>query len=345
MTRKIALALLAFTLLLAGCAPKTPASPAPAPVSTPSPAPTEIPPTAAPATPPLVMTDDLGNEITLDAPAQKIVSLAPSITESLFAIGAGGQMVGREDTVVYPPEAMNLPSVGSLWNGLPLEAIVAMEPDLVLVAEITSADDVKAMQDAGLTVYWQANPADLDEMYANLQTLAKLTGHEDEADALIASLRERVEAVDAALEGVDDAPLVFYELDATDPANPYTGGPGTFIDQLITRAGGRNVGAALEGAWAQISVEALLEQDPDMILLADALYGTTPESVAARAGWDALTAVQEERVYPFDPYLLSVPGPRLVDGLEALAVMLHPDIFCASLDSVPAEVTDLVCTP
>ncbi len=345
MTRKLFFLFLILALLLAGCAPKTPASPAPDSAPEALPSPTAVPPTPVPTAAPQTMTDDMGNEISLAARPQKIISLAPSITESLFAIGAGSQVIGREDTVVYPPEAMELPSVGSLWNGLPLEAILAMEPDLVLVAEITSAEDVKAMQDAGLTVFWQKNPSNLDELYANLRTLAQLTGHEDEAETLVASLQERVDAVDAALEGVEDAPLVFYELDATDPSNPYTAGPGTFIDLLIARAGGRNVGASLEGEWAQINVEALLEQDPDMILLADALYGTTPESVAARAGWDALRAVQNGKVYPFDPYLLSVPGPRLIDGLETLAVFLHPEIFCASLENIPADVNNLVCTP
>ena len=149
-----------------------------------------------------------------------------------------------------------------------------------------------------------------------------------------------------ALGDVQERPLVFYELDATDPANPWTTGPGTFIDAAIRLAGGRNVGAVLDGAWAQISIEALLEQNPDIILLSDAPYGVTPEAVAQRAGWDALKAVQEGKVYPFDPNLLSVPGPRLVEGLETLAVLLHPEVFCAQPpQAVAAETVGLVCQP
>ncbi len=357
MSRKVSLLvvmLLVVAAALAACAQATPApteAPTEAPTQAPPtatplpPSPTPVPPTPTPA--PITLTDGLGNTITLEQPAQRIVSLAPSITESLFAIGAGGQLVARDDNATFPEEAQALPSVGSLWGGLPLEAILAQEPDLVIVAEITSPDQVKQLQDAGLTVFWQANPTDFDGLYQNLRELAALTGHTPEAEALITRLQARVQAVEDALADVTETPLVFYELDATDPANPWTSGPGTFVSYTIAKAKGQNVGDALESAWAQISTEALVEQNPDIILLADAPYGVTPEAVAARAGWDALKAVQEGKVYPFDPNLLSVPGPRLVDGLETLAVMLHPDVFCASdmAQHLEQDLVGAVCQP
>jgi len=308
--------------------------------ATPTPAPTALPPTATPLPPtptavpsptPITLTDGLGHTITLAKPAQRIVSLAPSITESLFAIGAGKQVVARDDNSKYPPEAAKLPSIGTLWNGLPLEAILAQKPDLVIAAEIISPDQVKQMQDAGLTVFWQANPKDFDGLYKNLQDLAVLTGHEKEASVLITDLKQRVNTIEDILGEAKDEPLVFYELDAsTDPSNPWTSGPNTFISYTIKMAKGRNAGDVLDKPWAQISVEKLVELNPDIILLADAPYGVTPEKVAQRAGWDAIKAVKDGKVYPFDPNLLSVPGPRLVDGLETLAVILHPDIFCAA---------------
>ncbi len=326
---------LAMVLALAACVPATPtptmvpptATQIP-PTATAEPSPTPVPPTATAE--PITLADGLGRTVTLAQPAQRIVALAPSVAESLFAIGAGDQVVAREDNTTYPPEAAALPSVGSLWGDLPLEAILSYEPDLVIVAEITSPEDVQKLEDAGLTVFWQANPKTFDDLYQNLRDLAVLTGHQKEAEKLIAQLQERVQTVQEALADVQDEPLVFYELDATDPANPWTSGPGTFISYTIHMAKGRNVGDVLDGEWAQISIEALIEQDPDLILLADAPYGVTPEAVAQRAGWDALTAVKEGQVYPFDPQLLSVPGPRLVDGLETLAVLLHPDAFCAA---------------
>jgi len=346
---------LVAALALSACGPAATPTPTPVPpTATPvPPTATPVPPTATPTpsptpTPqPIVLTDGLGNEITLPKPAQRIVALAPSITESLFAIGAGKQVVARDDNSKYPPEAAALPSVGALWNSLPLEAIVAQQPDLVVVAAITSPDDVKKMQDAGLTVFWQANPKNFDDLYKNLNDLAKLTGHEKEAAKLIAQLQERVQAVKDALADVQDEPLVFYELDATDPSKPWTSGPGTFVSRTIQLAKGRNVGDVLDKPWAQISTEELVKSNPDMILLADAPYGVTPEAVAARAGWDKIKAVQDGKVYPFDPNLLSVPGPRLVEGLETLAVMLHPDVFCAQplVNHLEQNLVGAVCKP
>ena len=122
-------------------------------------------------------------------------------------------------------------------------------------------------------------------------------------------------------------PTVYYELDGTDPSKPYTAGPGSFVDALIARAGGANIGATLSSQYAQISLEQLLVANPDLILLGDSAYGTTPESVKQRSGWGGLTAVKNGNIFPFDDNLVSRPGPRLVDGLEALAKLLHPDLF------------------
>ncbi|KAA3657999.1 MAG: ABC transporter substrate-binding protein, partial [Chloroflexi bacterium] len=135
-------------------------------------------------------------------------------------------------------------------------------------------------------------------------------------------------AVSDTITAVEEKPLVFYEIDGTDPNAPCTTGTGTFVDTLINMAGGENVAAVLEGAWIQISIEELIVQDPELILLGDALWGgVTPEAVAAREGWDGLTAVQSNNVFPFDDNLVSRPGPRLVDGLEAMAQFLHPELF------------------
>ena len=160
-----------------------------------------------------------------------------------------------------------------------------------------------------------------------MQTLGTLSGHVKEAGELVINLVKRVDAVEAALKDISTRPIVYYELDATDPAKPYTPGPRTFYTALIEAAGGANIGAALSGEWVQIGLEALLSMDPDLILLGDAMWGVTPESVAQRPGWNALTAVKEGRVLPFDDNLIVRIGPRQVDGLEALARIFHPESF------------------
>jgi iron complex transport system substrate-binding protein len=275
----------------------------------------------------LVFTDDLGNELQFDQYPQAIVSISPSMTEMLFTLGAGEQLVGRDEMSTYPEAALDVPSIGAMWGDLPVEAILAAEPDLVLAAEIISPETVSALQELGLTVYWQANPDTFEDLWANLREIAALTGHTEEAETLATELAARVAAVETAIADAETTPVVFYELDATDPSNPWTTGSGTFIDYIISLAGGVNAAAALEGEYAQISAEALISENPDVILLGDALYGISAESVMARAGWDAIAAVQNGAVYPVDPNTLSVPGPRLVDGLETVAALLHPELF------------------
>jgi len=270
--------------------------------------------------------DDLGNTIEFNEYPQAIVSISASSTEILFAIGAGDQVVGRDDYSLFPEEALDVTSVGALWGELPTETIIAMEPDLILAAEIISGDQVKALRELGLNVYWQANPTTYQELWGNLRDIALLTGHVDETEILIAELDARVKVVQERIASITDRPSIFYELDATDPTNPWTSGAGTFIDYIISEAGGLNVASVLQGDYAQISAEELVASNPDVILLADALYGVTPESVAERPGWDVIIAVVNNAIYPIDPNMMSVPGPRLVDALEETAKLLHPEL-------------------
>ena len=292
--------------------------------------PTEVPPTEIPTEEPdpepIVIIDDLGEEIVLEEPAQAVISISPSLTEILFGIGAGESLIGRDSNSTYPEAALGAQDLGGMWDGIPVEDILAMEPDLILAGEIYSADAIAELRNLGLAVYWQANPDDFEGLYDNIRDISVLTGTEDKAEDLIVSLTARVAEMDGKLAAVDTSPLVFYELDASEPANPYTPGADTFISYVIGRAKGVNLGDSLEGEWVQVSSEELVAQDPDVILLADALYGVTPESVGERAGWGEITAVVDGEVYPFDPFILSVPGPRLVDGFEQVAGILHPEI-------------------
>ena len=278
-------------------------------------------------TQPIEVEDSTGITLVLDEIPQRIVSLAPSTTEILFAVGAGDQVVGREDYANYPEEALALPSIGDTYSGLNTEAILALEPDLVVVAHLTSPEQIQSLKDVGLQVFAVPNPTNISEMYDSLRLVAKVTGHEEEVETLIESLTQRVDAVTELVDQAESTPAVYYQLDSTDPSAPWTSGPGTFIDSLITMAGGRNVAGSLEGAWVQISSEELIAQNPEVILLGDALWGTTPEMVADRPGWDAIDAVVNGRIHPFNDDLASRPGPRLVDGLEEMARLIHPELF------------------
>lgn len=283
-------------------------------------------PQATPTPAALTFTDGLGREISLNGPVQRVISLAPSNTEILFAIGAGSQVVGRDSLSDYPAEAANVTDIGSSFEALNTELIVSLEPDLVLAAEINTPEQVKQLEDLGLTVYYLKNPLTLEEMYGKLELVAQLTGHEAEAAALIESLKARVAAVDEKIAPLSSRPSVFYEMDGSDPAKPWTAGKDTFITQLIERAGGYNIASDID-SYAQLSLEQVVAADPNFIILGDAAYGITPESIASRPGWENLSAVKNNQIFPFDDNLVSRPGPRLVDALEELAKLLRPELF------------------
>ena len=284
-------------------------------------------PQATPTAAALTFTDGLGRELTLDGPAQRIVSLAPSNTEILYAVGAGDQVVGRDEFSDFPEAAKSIESVGGSFGEYSSEAIVALEPDLVLAAEINPPELVKQLEDLGLTVYYLKNPLTLEEMYTNLEIVGSLTGQD--VTSLVDSLEARVAAVDEKITTATDKPVVFYEIDATDAAKPYTYGPGTFGDLLIARAGGVNfaTAAGITDPYPQVSLEQIVATNPAAIVLGDSMWGVTPELVQARPGWEALDAVTNNQIFPFDDNLVSRPGPRLVDGLEQLAKLLHPELF------------------
>ncbi len=307
-------ALLLMGLILSACASATPA-------------PTQLP-AATPTPTGISIVDGMGREITLDRPAQKVASLAPSNTEILFAIGAGAQVIARDSFSDFPEQALAVADIGGGFGEIDTETLVSLEPDLVLAAEINPVENVRMLEDLGLKVFYLSNPKELDGLYENLRTVARLVGHEAETEGLIESLKLRVSTIEEKVSSLQERPLVFYELDGTDPSAPWTSGPGTFIDLLLTKAGGDNLGNTLDSEWVQISVEELITQNPDVILLGDYTWGgITPEDIAARPGWEVIAAVQNEQVYTFDDNLVSRPGPRMVDGLEALAELLHPELF------------------
>jgi len=305
--------------LLAACAPQ--ASPTDEAIPTNPVAPTQVP-TEVPA---MTYTDGLNREITIEATPQRIISLAPSNTEILFAVGAGAQVVGRDEFSDYPPESASVETIGGSFGEYNVEAIVALEPDLILAAEINPPELVQQLEDLGLTIYYLGNPTTLEGMYTNLETVASLTGHD--VTELVDSLKARVAAVDEKIMPLSSRIPVFYEIDATDPTKPWTYGPNTFGDLLIARAGGYNVGGIATDQYPQLSLEQVVAANPSVIVLGDSMWGVTAEAVMERPGWETIPAVQSNSIFPFDDNLVSRPGPRLVDGLEQLAKLLRPGLF------------------
>jgi len=324
MFRKTLILTLLITLLTA-CAPQAAPTVESVPTDVPA-AEAVIAPTEAPTEiQSMTYTDSLGREITLETTPQRIVSLAPSNTEILFAVGAGAQVIGRDEFSDFPAEAASIETIGGSFGEYNVEAIVALEPDLILAAEINPPELVQQLEDLGLTVYYIGNPTTLEGMYTNLETVASLTGHD--VTELVDSLKARVAAVDEKIMPLSSRIPVFYEIDATDPTKPWTYGPGTFGDLLISRAGGYNVGGIASDPYPQLSLEQVVAANPSVIVLGDSMWGVTAEAVKTRPGWETIPAVQSDSIFPFDDNLVSRPGPRLVDGLEQLAKLLRPGLF------------------
>ncbi len=267
---------------------------------------------------PLTVTDDLGRTVTLRSEPKRIVAMLPSHTETLFALGAGDKLVGIDVYSNYPKAGTaNIEKVGSGYQPN-IEAIVALKPDLVLADESASSKLTAKLAAAGLTVYG-GTAQTLSEVFQKVAVLGKLVNREAAATNLIASMRRDLDAVQAS---VLNAPKVsvYYEVDPT----PYTAGPNSFIGELLTRAGGRNIIPANLGDFPQISPEFVLKSNPSVII------GPALKDVAGRPGWNTLAAVREKRVYqptPEEDDALSRPGPRLAAALRTLARMLHPERF------------------
>lgn len=275
---------------------------------------------ATEATPsPVEATDSSGTTLTLVAPAARIVSHSPALTEILFAIGAGDRVVAVDEFSNYPAEVADLPRV--TYSSPDPEQDLSFEPDLVLFSGRQDGS-LEHFRELELPVFYLVEPTDLEGVYESIRTLGVLTGSEEGAAAVVADMEARLAAVVEALEGVEDGPLVFYEI--TDDL--YTVSPDSFIGAALTVLKVRNVAEGTEGAYPQLSSEAIVEANPDVILMADAAF-VDPAGVPQRAGWSGITAVVEGRIHPVDGDIMSRPGPRIVQGIEDLAKLLYPDRF------------------
>jgi len=324
------LAVLLAALLLAACA-----APAASPGLTPSAGPSQAAlATASPAASatqapafPAVLVDDEGRTVTIPAEPRAIVSLTPAATETLYAIGVGDRLVGKvEDFSVYPPEAARIPDVAR-YGSVDVERIVALRADLVIAggSDFNPPAEIARLRGLGVPVV-VVYGAKLETALADMELIGRAVGRGQQAASLVAGLRSAFARIQAATRDLPK-PRVFYELDAT---NGYFGpAPDYFGVEMIQLAGGNPLTSGTAGAF-QISEERIVAFDPEVILLGDAAYGVTPAQVAARPAWAGLTAVRTGAIRPVDDVIITRPGPRLAEGLAALALAIHPGLSLPS---------------
>ncbi|MBI5301248.1 MAG: ABC transporter substrate-binding protein [Chloroflexi bacterium] len=308
MNKRIVFLIGFLALVLSACAPTPP--------------PTQVPPTSAPAAFPLTITDDAGRAVTIKAEPKRVVSLAPSNTETIYALGKGATVVGVTEYCNFPPEAKEKPKVGGFAK-IDLEKVVGLSPDLVLATNIHAKSIVPELEKRGLTVVVM-DPKNMTEVIGKLTTFGKMLGANEDAGKLAAQLKSRMDAIISQVATAKTKPRVFYEIDKS----LYTPGPGSFIDDMLVQAGGVNIAAAAKGNFVQLSVETIIAQDPEVIFLGDMNFGETPEKIKVRPGWANITAVKTGRIVPLpNEDVISRPGPRIVEGFEMLARGLYPDLF------------------
>ena len=264
-----------------------------------------------------VFTDSLGRTVKLKGPPRRIVSMAPSVTEMLFALGLGEEIVGVTDYCDYPPEAEKKPKIGGYYRPS-VERIISLSPDLVVAtADGYNRDVVLKLEEAGIPVY-VVNPRTVEGVIEEIERLGKVVGREREAAELAGEMRGRVEAVRRRAAAIPPSkrPRVFFEI-GRDPL--VTAGPNTFIDDLITLAGGINIAGDSPMPWPKFSIETVIERKPDLIISAS--HVGSPQSFWGR--FDEIPAVRKGLVFEVSDISKFVrPGPRIVEALEEMSAMI-----------------------
>jgi iron complex transport system substrate-binding protein len=286
--------------------------------------------TKAPAAPakktqyPLTVKDTTGKEFTFEKAPTRIVSVAPSETEILFAIGLGDQIVGVSDHDDYPAEAKSKPKMGGLKPNL--EALIAANADVVFAGGSMKKDNVEKLRESKLNVF-KIEPKTLDDVMAGILQFGVITDHQEQAEKVVAKMKADRQKVTDAVKGVkvEEKKKVYIEF-----SPGWTVGSGEFMDELITLSGGINVAADTK-SWHQISEEKIIQQNPNVILFSkdvvdDKSKKTLEQIIRTRSGWDKIDAVQKNQVFGLDANLLSRPGPRLTEGLLEMAKEIYPEL-------------------
>lgn len=310
-----------FLVLLVSCTTTPESTPPETPEITPSAEPESAPP------PPLEIVDQLGRTVTLvTTDPQRIVSLAPSHTETLYALGLGDRLVAITDYCNYPPEVAEKPSIGG-FSTPNIEEVVAMDPDLILATVIHESEVIPQLEAKGLTVV-AVDPTTINEVIEAITLIGKVTGAEKEATSLLADMQSRIKAVTDRTGGLNETekPKVLYIV-WHEPL--MAAGSGTLHDELIRTAGGINVAGDLD-SYAAISLEVVIAANPQ-VMIAGVGMGTGEDLplqfITSEKRLEDTDARINSRIYGIDVDLVGRPGPRIVEALEQFAGFIHPELF------------------
>ena len=269
---------------------------------------------------PITITDLNGNEIVLKEEPKKIVSLGPNVTEIIYAIGKGDNLIARTDYCNYPEEVLSLPSIGTLRD-INIESVAALEPDLIIGSTHFTDENKQKLEELGIPVAVIYAPESFDGVYDMITKTGEMLNANEEAKKVVKGMQETVEIVKNAVK--DEAKPTVYYVVAFGEHGDYTATGETFIGAMLTMAGGENVAKDTEG-WAY-SLEKLVEKDPEIIMASK--YYDTKKAFMEHENYKQLTAVKEGKVYEIDNNKIDRQGPRVSEGLLEMAKILHPNSF------------------
>lgn len=267
---------------------------------------------------PLTIKDSNGVDITIENEPKKIVSVAPNITELIYAVGAGDLLVGRTDYCDYPEEALSVDSIGTLRTP-DIEKIISLEPDVVIASTHFLEDSEKQLTDLGIKVVVLYEEHDLTGVYSIIETLGDMLNLKENATKVVDEMKTTIDDTVSSVKELE-APSVYYVVSYGEGGD-YTAGGDTFVGQLITMAGGKNIAQDVSG-WSY-SLESLMEADPDIVVLAE----YNKDGFMAADNYKELSAVKNDKVYVIDTNLLDRQGNRNADGIYELAKIFHPEAF------------------
>lgn len=269
---------------------------------------------------PYTVKDSQGNETVIEKEPKRIISVAPSITEIIYALGKGDELVGRTDYDDYPEQVKNVESVGSLTDPN-VEKIIALKPDIVIASTHFRDEVEKKLEDLGIKVVVLYDANNFNGVYDSINTVGQIVNAQDKAKDIVTSMKKKIEDVEEKVKG-KEIPKVYYVVGFGKDGD-FTATGDTFIGQMINMAGGNNI--AKDATDWKYSLEKIIANNPDYIVISK--NNGMKEQFMATAGYEELSAVKNNKVIEIDDNLLNRQGPRLADGVEALAKILHPDAF------------------
>ncbi|TPG71340.1 ABC transporter substrate-binding protein [Brevibacillus laterosporus] len=273
---------------------------------------------------PLKVKDMTGEEFTFEKAPERIVSVSPAETETLFALGLEQKITGVSDYDDYPESVKDKPKMGSIMAPN-VESILAAKPDIVFSGISMKEETVKKFRELGVKIF-KVEPKTYDDVIANIELYGKITDRQAEAKKVVDELKKTRDEIQAVVKDINQKKKVYIEF-----APGWTVGKGEFLNQMIELAGGINVAADTQG-WVQINEETIIKQNPDVILYTLGVVDTkTNQSlediIRSRKGWGGIEAVKNNTVVGLDQNVISRPGPRLAEGLKTIAKAIYPDKF------------------